>query len=561
MTQDETDERKNLSQLKQDMLSEIRQRMDDKVLERSNAELLEKLIAGADSDDEAIKIMSLGTTYKKSGLHYEKRLEKMDNSIRYFRKNESLSFHTDDDKPTHKLIVGDNYEALQNLLIQYKRGIDVIYIDPPYGKDSMGEFAKTNYENGITRDNLLSMLYPRLMLAKQLLSDEGVIFCSIDDRNQAYVKCLFDEVFGERNFIGTSIIMNNRGGRDYGGIAVQHEYLIVYAKNYENYELNLIEEPNKTFQYKDSISGFNLMELRNRNIKFNDKNRPNLFYPFFLNPDKKDENGLYEISLERNDEFYVEVFPAISQGVQTVWRWGKEEKSRPNLNKEIFGKANKNGGYMIVQKYRKTVKMQRSIWDDKEFVNERGTEVVKDIIGKGVFDYPKSMFLLQRIVELSSKRDSIILDFFAGSGTMGHAVLNMNKDGGNRSFILCQLNEKTETTPNGIAYDVTSKRLKRIMTGECYDGSKEFPWAKDNKPYGGNLDVYEIERVPNHLTADGHTPFEAIDETLYGKEKFKTLKEKIDWVCQNFANTQKFIESDEDWEEVVRKGGRDATGS
>ena len=544
-----------LSQLKQDMIAEIHQRQDDKVLERSNAELLIKLIIQADSDDEAIKIMSLGTTYKKSGLHYEKRLEKMDNSIRYFRKNETLSFHADDSKPTHKLIIGDNYEALQNLLIQYKKGINVIYIDPPYGKDSMGEFAKTNYENGITRDNLLSMLYPRLMLAKQLLTDDGVIFCSIDDKNYAYIKCLFDEVFGERNFVGTSIIVNNRGGRDYGGIAVQHEYLIVYAKNCNEYELNLIDEPNKVFQYTDSIGGFNLMELRNRNVKFNNKNRPNLFYPFYLNPNKIDENGLYEIALEMSEEFSIEVLPALSQGIQTVWRWGKEEKARTNLNIEIFGKANKNGGYMIVQKYRKTAKMQRSIWNEKEFVNERGTEALKDIIGSGVFDYPKSVLLLQRILELASKDNSIILDFFAGSGTMGHAVLAMNdKDRGKRMFILCQSKEQTETTPEGIAYDVTSKRLKRIMTGECYDGSKNFPWQKDNKPYGGNLDVYEIERVPNHLTADGKTPFEAIDETLYGKAKFKNLKEKINWVCQNFANAQKYAESDEDWEERVREG-------
>lgn len=121
----------------------------------------------------------------------------MSDAIHYFEKNEQLSFSTKKDALTHKLIIGDNYKALQNLLIQYKNKIDVIYIDPPYGKDSMGEFAQTNYENAISRDNLLSMLYPRLMLAKQLLSDNGLIFCSIDDKNQAYIKCLFDEVFGK----------------------------------------------------------------------------------------------------------------------------------------------------------------------------------------------------------------------------------------------------------------------------------------------------------------------------------------------------------------------------
>ena len=185
---------------RQSLIDEIKKRVQDRILEQTNAELLIKLITNADSLDEAINIAALGTTYKRTGLHFDKRLEKMSDEIRYFKKNEKLSFRTDDKKPVNKLIIGDNYQALQNLLIQYKSKIDIIYIDPPYGKDSMGEFAKTNYNNAITRDNLLSMLYPRLILARQLLSDEGVIFCSIDDKNQAYVKCLFDEIFGEANF-------------------------------------------------------------------------------------------------------------------------------------------------------------------------------------------------------------------------------------------------------------------------------------------------------------------------------------------------------------------------
>lgn len=532
-----------MNEFKKNLLDQLDKRVQDKILEPTNAELLKKLITNAESDNEAMMIAELGTTYRRTGLHFDKRLEKMTNDIRYFKKNEVLSFHTNDNKPIHKLIIGDNYEGLQNLLIQYRRKVDVIYIDPPYGKDNMGEFAKTNYQNAITRDNLLSMLYPRLMLAKMLLSDSGVIFCSIDDRNQAYVKCLFDEVMGERQFVNTSIIMNNRGGRDYGGIAIQHEYLLIYANDISEYELNPIEETGKKFQYSDSKGGFNLMELRNRNVKFNDKNRPNLFYPFYLNPNKQDKNGLFEIALEKSNEFCVEVLPAISQGIQTVWRWGKEEKSRANLNKEIFGKENQNGGYMIVQKYRKTTKMQRSIWDEKEFVNERGTEMVKDILGNASFDYPKSVFLMKRIFELGSQQDSIILDFFAGSGTTGHAVLDLNqKDEGKRTFILCQLNEKTDTTPNGIAYDVTSKRLKRIMTGSCYDGSSNFEWAKKNKPYGGNLDVYEIDHVANFESTKGKTPFDVIDETLYGQKHFDHLTDKVKWVCENFSNTQKQME-------------------
>ena len=399
----------SLQELKVSLIQDLKNRVDDKILEESNFLLLEKLINNASDKTEAIAIAELGTTYKRTGFHFDKKLERLGTTIKYLKRNDELSFSSVNDSDlTHKLIIGDNYDALLNLSISYRGKIDVIYIDPPYSKDDMGDFAETNYNNAITRDNLLSMLYPRLILAKQLLSEEGVVFCSIDDKNQAYVKCLFDDVFGENNFISNSIVVNNRGGRDYGGIAKQHEYLIIYAKNIYEYELNPIEDENKQFQYQDEISGFNLMELRNRNIKFNRQNRPNLFYPFYIDPNSKDQNGLFKISLEKDEQFNVEVLPAISQGVQTVWRWGKEEKSRHNLNKEIFGKENQNGGYMIVQKYRKTTKMQRSVWDEKEFVNERGTEAVKEILGKNVFDYPKSVFLVKRIIEIASKRDSIM---------------------------------------------------------------------------------------------------------------------------------------------------------
>lgn len=526
-----------LQKVQADLIAELDKRIDDKIIETTNADLLKKLINQAETVNEAIMIAELGTTYKRTGFHFDKRLEKMGDTIKYFKKIEKLSFVQDEKALTHKLIIGDNYDALLNLLIEYRGKIDVIYIDPPYGKDSMGEFAKTNYDNTITRDNLLSMLYPRLVLARQLLSDNGVIFCSIDDKNQAYVKGLFDEVLGESNFVGTSIVINNRGGRDYGGIARQHEYLLIFSKDTNEYELNLIEEEDKKFQYKDEQSGFNLMELRNRNIKFNDKNRRNLFYPFYVNPDNPDKNGLLEISLEKKDTF-IEVLPTKSQGIQTVWRWGKEEKSRQNLNKVIFGKVNQNGGYMIVQKYRKTTKMQRSIWDEKEFVNERGTEAVKEILGDNIFDYPKSVFLVKRILELGTDEYSIILDFFAGSGTTGQAVLELNKqDGGKRQFILATANEITDITPNGIVNDVTSKRLKRVMTGECYDGTADFKWNEKNQPLGDNLDVYDISTVAPY----SDEPFKQIDETLYGKEK-PGVTEKIKWVCENFEINQKKLE-------------------
>ena len=219
------------TEIKKGLIEELDRRVTDKILEPTNAKLLKKLINNAENDNEAMMIAELGTTYKKTGFHFDPRLEKMSDDIRYFKKNQKLSFHTDDNKPTHKLIIGDNYEALQNLLIQYKGNVDVIYIDPPYGKDNMGDFAKTNYQNAITRDNLLSMLYPRLQLAKQLLAPSGVIFCSIDDRNQAYVKCLFDEVFEERSFVGTYLWKKTDTPPALSTkIRKKYEYVLCYGK-------------------------------------------------------------------------------------------------------------------------------------------------------------------------------------------------------------------------------------------------------------------------------------------------------------------------------------------
>lgn len=229
----------NNGQLKVSLIAEIRQKVKDRILEKSNADLLEKLINRADNINEAMSIAELGTMYEKTGLKFDVRLENMDSDIKYFQKNKKLSFHQDDTKPTHKLIIGDNYDALQNLLIEYKSKIDVIYIDPPYGKDSMGEFAATNYKNNITRDNLLSMLYPRLQLAKQLLSSEGVIFCSIDDKNQAYVKCLFDKVFGERNFLTTFDWMKTATPPSLSKVVrKKFEYVLCYKKDDLSYFLN-----------------------------------------------------------------------------------------------------------------------------------------------------------------------------------------------------------------------------------------------------------------------------------------------------------------------------------
>lgn len=535
------------SNVKQELLDEIDKRVTDKVLEQSNATLLKKLISNADNDNEAISIAALGTTYKRTGLHFDKRIEKTTSLIRYFKKNEKLSFFTDASKPTHKLIVGDNYAALQNLLIQYKGCVNIIYIDPPYGKNNMGEFAKTNYDNAITRDNLLSMLYPRLTLARMLLADNGVIFCSIDDKNQAYVKCLFDDIFGERNHITTFPQKGTGGRQDSKHFAIVHEYMLCYAKNKDNYVSGEVEmtkkyplfDEQKNLHYKTQL-------LRKWGDNSRRIDRQNLYYPIYFN------QMTCRFSLDKADESCIEIYPMLDAKTEGCWRWGKATMGKAFDEGLVELQKNKSGEYVPYERLyeapeEKSSKLYSSWLDDVD--GSTGTTLLKSILPAKAFDYPKATDLIYKILSMATKeKDAIVLDFFAGSGTTGHAVLEANdNDGEQRTFILCQINEETDNAPNGIAYDVTAKRLKRIMTGECYDGTKDFDWIKYNNPYGGNLDVYDITGVANFETTEGKTPFDVIDETLYGKDRFTTLKEKIDWVCSNFANTQKAIEGDEEW--------------
>ena len=190
-----------------------------------------------------------------------------------------------------------------------------------------------------------------------------------------------------------------------------------------------------------------------------------------------------------------------------------------------------------------------TLWDDLS-ENSAGTKELEKILGKDKFNNPKPVDLIKRCINIGNS-NAVVLDFFAGSGTTGQAVMDLNRDdGGDRRFILCTNNEITSTTPNGIAYDVTSKRLRRIMAGECYDGNKNFDWIKNNEPYGDNLDVCEIETVANFESTEGKTPFDVIDETLYGKKKMN-LKDKIKWVCENFDNTQKTVEWDSDYKKRI----------
>ncbi len=380
-------------------------------------------------------------------------------------KEESVDFDT----TKNLYIEGDNLDVLKLLQETYLGKIKMIYIDPPYNTgsdfvyeddfsmnsdefieisgdyDEQGNRLFRNTEsNGRFHTDWLNMIYPRLKIAKDLLSEDGVIFISIDDNESVNLKKISDEIFGAENFVGQITVVGNPRGRDYGGVARMHDYLFVYRKS-SVATINLIKDSENDFKMVDSYGGFELRELRNRNIKFNKENRPNLYYPFYIDPNDVDEHGLHTISVEPV-EGWIELYPLASQGVNTVWRWGKL-KSIENLNIHIKAKPMKNGGFMIVEKYREARMMARSVWWDKDTNTEKGTLLVKEIMEGKVFDYPKPVEMLMRMLEMGTFLDenSIVLDFFSGSATTAHAVMQLNvDDGGNRQFIMVQLPEKTD---------------------------------------------------------------------------------------------------------------------
>lgn len=469
-------------------------------------------------------------------------------------KEESIDW----DSTQNLFIEGDNLEVLKLLQKSYHKKVKVIYIDPPYntGKDFVykdnfkdniknykeitgqvdgeGRNLSSNPEtSGRYHTDWLNMMYPRLKLARNLLKDDGVIFISIDDNEIANVKSISDEVFGEENFIGIFIINSSPSAIDYGHLAKTHDYALFYAKNVSEATTTHLEDESKVFKYKDEIGGFNLYPLYNGNVAFNPKTRPNLFYPFYLNPESQDDNGFYEISVDKV-QGWQEVYPVISQkdGIQRVWRWGKQ-KSRENVNKEIVGYKSGNGEFRVVQKTRLTGKLIRSLQLDTSISSRRGTAEIQELFGRKVFSFPKPVELIKRFVQVATDDDSIVLDFFAGSAPTAQAVYELNqKDSGRRKFILVQLPENCEKESEAGAFlkkqgvslsiaEISKERIRRAAAktkGENPDyegdlGFKVFKLDSTNiKPWEMDFDLTEqdLEDQISNIKND-----RAEDDVLY----------------------------------------------
>jgi adenine-specific DNA-methyltransferase len=398
------------------------------------------------------------------------------------------------------IIKGNNLLALHSLKEKYKGKVKLIYIDPPYntGGDSFG------YNDKFNHSSWLVFMKNRLEVARDFLKEDGVIFVQCDDNEQAYLKVLMDEVFGIKNFISTVIDIVKPEGRRYGFIAQAHEYLLVYGKDLSKTKMYEMTSTDKKLPYKDDKGNFDIVGLRNRAVNFfNSTNRPNLYYPFYVNKNNVDDDGFMPVSTVQLDG-YTEVLPSVVDGMQSVWRWGKE-KAMAQSN-EVVARTGSDGTIRIFKKdYSKTT-MPTSFWQDKELITQKGTQQVDKLFDEKAFAFPKPEALLKRIIEISTKEGDIVLDYHLGSGTTSAVAHKMN-----RRWIGIEQMAYIET--------IAIERMKKTIKGEQGGVSKDVSWKGGGSFVFVELQEWNKQYIDNLEDAKTAKDVAKIYETLI-KEPF-----------------------------------------
>lgn len=424
-------------------------------------------------------------------------------------REESVDFDT----TKNLFIEGDNLDALKLLQETYLGKVKMIYIDPPYNtgndfiyeddfaedtedflrrsnqKDDEGNRLVANTaSNGRFHSDWLTMMYSRIRLAHRLLTDDGVLFASIDDNEVHNLISICSEIFGSENFVAQIAVQLNPRGRHLDRfVAKTHEAILVFVKDGLNAssvhglekEGRMVEEYNK----KDDKGPYRLLGLRNRNQAFNPETRPKLYYPLYVN------QATGEVSLTKDECYNAEVWPDAPNGVKTCWTWGKDKVAKEGwlLCAERSGDEWRvyRKDYLHSDNGEVARTLVKSLWTDKEITNDYGRKAVKDLFGAAVMDFPKSPELMEKLVRIGSHTNSLILDFFSGSASTAEAVMAVNaEDGGDRRFIMIQLPEQVSADSSAskagfssIA-DIGKERIRRagmkILEGESHDG-----WNQD----------------------------------------------------------------------------------
>ena len=366
-------------------------------------------------------------------------------------------------------IEGDNLEVLKLLQESYLGKVKMIYIDPPYNtgndfiyadnymrsqkeeNEQMGMYDenenrlfKNTDSNGRFHSDWCSMMYPRLLLARNLLADDGVIFISIDDNEQENLKKLCDEVFGSVNFVAElPTIMNMKGNNDEFGFAGTHEYTLVYMKNKNSVDdlkgVSLTEEDIAEYAFEDEKGkykkGATLMRTGEAGARMQ---RPKGYYPIYVSNDYK------TLSIKKEHDDDKTVYPIAQNGVEMSWRRSPEFLMQ---TREEFIINHSSSGITFYKKQRLTEdikkgKKAKSLFYKPQYSSGNGTAQIKELFDGRIFDNPKPVQLIHDMVMIGGEEGAIILDFFSGSATTAHAVMQLNaEDGGHRKFIMVQLPE------------------------------------------------------------------------------------------------------------------------
>jgi len=399
---------------------------------------------------------------KRNEIFYNEVLAP-DEIDRLFEEKALTNFKRIDAKGEHKLdhftdsdnliIKGNNLLALHSLKKKFRGKVKLIYIDPPYNTSSAANtFA---YNNSFNHSSWLTFMRNRMGVAKQLLAQNGILAIAIDHCELFYLGVMLDELFGRENRMGVIAVVHNPGGRqDDQFFPTAHENMLFYAKDISLATLNTLgqsDEKLSEFKFTDDYGRYKLRGFRRSGNNSLKEERPGLYYPIYYNPKQN------KIALERSTIDYVEILPNDEQGIQRCWRWGKETLMEKE-QKYILVKKTKTG-YDIFTKEREcdyVGEKAKTIWDKPHYSGQSGTHELKSVLGEKNFSYPKSPHLIIDVLKITTSDNDIILDFFGGSGTTAHAVLELNRaDGGNRQFILCEQMHYVET--------VTKERVKQVI--------------------------------------------------------------------------------------------------
>ncbi len=448
---------------------------------------------------------------KRFGLVWKDIPEAFDviseNKIPVLKEVPKFAIDASEGSRTHIIIEGDNYHTLTCLNYTHKQKIDLIYIDPPYNTGSTGpdgfrykdKRISDKYPDGtpvpldhpFRHSYWISFMKKRLELAKNLIKETGFLVVSIDDNELFNLKLLCDLIMGPENFISCiPTIMNLKGNQDEFGFAGTHEYTLIYAKNKSKCEVgqfeiddeeldNWLEDDHGFFKKADTLRRTGQDAPRTR--------RPKGWFPVFIDIDKSLVYVTDDDKPRSKKDFVL--MPINDDGEELSWSWSKRKITDEPHNLIITGSS---GKYNVYKKQRPRLgdlptKKPKSIFYKAEYSSSTSTNQLKKMFGRKVFDNPKPLKLIEDLIELLSPTDGLVLDFFAGSGTTGHAVLSLNSRGGNRQFMLATNNE------GNIMHEVCYPRIKMVV-----NGYNDVPAVSENVKYYstafiGNNPIYSTD--------------------------------------------------------------------